>query len=99
MKRERGRKPCRECYYRGAGHWGNAVRGGSHRGSTATGQVLPPGERRRAEAIDVLPPGERRRAEAIDVLPPGAEAKGVLPLKERRTGRMPQGSATTGGTS
>jgi len=47
----------------------------------------------------VLSPGDRRKAEAIDVLPPGAETEGVLPLGERRTGRMPQGNAATGGTS
>jgi len=46
----------------------------------------------------VLPPGSRRRAEAIDVLLPGAEAKGVLPLGERRTGRMPQGECYHRGT-
>jgi len=35
----------------------------------------------------VLLPGNRRRAEAINVLPPGAEIKEVLPLGTRRTGR------------
>jgi len=38
----------------------------------------------------VLPPGERRRAEAINVLPPGnagGGSRGSAATKERRTGR------------
>jgi len=47
----------------------------------------------------VLSPGNRRRAEAIDVLLPGAEAEGVLPLRDVVRGVRHRGSAATGGTS
>jgi len=67
-----GRKP--SCYYRG-----NAT-GGSHRGSTATGQVLPPEERCRAEAI-----GGYRGSAATGGTSYGAYATGgMLPPEERR---------------
>jgi len=36
----------------------------------------------------MLLPGNCRKAKAINVLLPGAETEGVLPLGERRTGRM-----------
>jgi len=42
----------------------------------------------------VLPPGERRKAEAIDVLPPGnagGGSRGSAAIRGRRTGRTPQG--------
>jgi len=55
----------------------------------------------------VLPPGDRRRAEAINVLPPGAEAEGMLllgrmPQRSTATGGTSQGGshcATIGGGS
>jgi len=42
--------------------------------------MLPPGEYRRAKAINVLLPGNRRRT----------KAKGILLLKKRRTKRISQ---------
>jgi len=78
-----GRKPL--CYHRGRKQREYCYWGACHRG--------------------VLPPGERRRAEAI-VLPPGAEAEGVLllgrmPQGSTATGGTSQGGShciTTGGT-
>jgi len=51
--------------------------------------MLPPGERRRAEAMNVLLPGDRRRA----------EAEGMLLLRNIIWGVRYRGNAATGGTS